>query len=79
MPSIKFSSMLLTVQKQTWFVDFQNGHRGSHLGYQNGMILSILNIYVAPMPPIKFQLIPEDTSFEDFQDGRHGGHLGYRN
>ena len=37
---------------------FQDGHCGSHLGYQNEMILAILNLYVAPMPPIKFQLNP---------------------
>ena len=46
------------------------------------MILAILNLYVAPMPPIKFHSIRlnfwEEMSFEDFQDGRHGGHLGYR-
>ena len=29
---------------------------GGHLGYQNGTISAILNLYVAPMPPIKFQL-----------------------
>ena len=27
-----------------------------HLGYQNETILAILNLYVAPMPPIKFWL-----------------------
>ena len=31
-------------------------NHGGHLGYQNGKILAILNFYVAPMPPIKFQL-----------------------
>ena len=45
------------------------------------MILAILNLYVAPMPSIKFQLnqltVWEEMSFEDFQDGRHG--IGYRN
>ena len=43
-----------TIREQTWFEDFQDGHHGSHLGYQNKMILAILNLYVAPMPPIKF-------------------------
>ena len=33
-------------------------HGGGHLGYQNGTTLSILNLYVAPMPPIKFWLNP---------------------
>ena len=37
------------------------------------MILAILNLYVGPMPPIKFQLNPTysfgEVSFEDFQDG----------
>ena len=35
-----------------WFEEFQNGHHGGHLGYQNGTILAILNLYNAPMPPI---------------------------
>ena len=42
--------------EQMWFENFQDGHHGSHLGYQNGMILAILNLYVTFMPPIKFQL-----------------------
>ena len=45
------------------------------------MILAILNLYVAPMPPITFQLNPTYSLgrdvFEAFQDGRHGGPLGY--
>ena len=28
---------------------------GGQLGYRNGTILAILNLYVAPMPPIKFR------------------------
>ena len=65
-------------------LNFQDGHHGSHLGYQKGTILAILNLYVAPIPPIQFQLNPtyslgEKKSFENFQDGRHGGHVGYRN
>ena len=55
----------------------------SHLEYRNGRFLAILNTYVAPMPPIKFQLNPtmvwEEILFEDFQDGQHGSHLGYWN
>ena len=40
------------------FEVFQDGlHRG-HLGKWNGTILAILNLYVAPMPPIKFRLNP---------------------
>ena len=35
------------------FEEFQNG---GHLGYPNGRILTILNLYVTPMPPIKFRL-----------------------
>ena len=46
---------------------------GDHLGYQNGTILGILDLYVAPMPPIKFQLNPiyslGEMLFEDFQGG----------
>ena len=40
----------------TSFEEFQDGHHGSHLGYWNGMILAILNLYVALIPPIKFRL-----------------------
>ena len=34
------------------FEEFQDGR----LRFRNGMILAILNLYVAPMPPIKFWL-----------------------
>ena len=35
------------------FEEFQDGR---HLGYWNGKILAILNLYVTVMPPIKFRL-----------------------
>ena len=35
------------------FEEFQDGH---HPGYWNGTILVILNLYVTPILPIKFQL-----------------------
>ena len=35
------------------FEEFQDG---GHLGYPNRTILASLNLYVAPMPPIKFRL-----------------------
>ena len=35
--------------------EFQDG---DHLGYRNGTILAIQNLYVAPMPLIKFRLNP---------------------
>ena len=38
------------------FEEFQDGCHGDHLGYRNRMILAILNLYKAPMPPVKFQL-----------------------
>ena len=58
-----------------WFQD---------LGSLNGTILAILNLYVAPMLPIKFLFnltcgLEGEMWFEEFQDGRHGGHLGYQN
>ena len=56
MPPTKFALNLITVREQTWFQDFQDGHSGGHLGYWNRLILAILNLYVAPMPPIKFQI-----------------------
>ena len=40
------------------FEDFQDGHHGGHLGYLNGRILSILNLCVTVMFPIKFWLNP---------------------
>ena len=40
------------------FEDFQDGRRGGCLGYRNGTILAILNLDVAPMPPIKIRLNP---------------------
>ena len=39
-----------------FFEEFQDGRYGGHLGYQNETILAILNLYVAPMPPINFWL-----------------------
>ena len=38
------------------FEEFQDGCHGSHLGFRNGTILAILNLYVTQMPPNKFQL-----------------------
>ena len=63
------------VWEEMSFEEFQYGCHVGHLGYQNGMILAILNFYVAWMPPIKFRLPPlmvwEEMPFEEFQDGRH--------
>ena len=39
-----------------WFEEFQDGCHSDHLGYRNRTILGILNLHVAPMPPIKFGL-----------------------
>ena len=49
MPCIKFQ---LTIWEQITIKDFGCGH----LGYQNKIILAILNLHVAPMPPTKFWL-----------------------
>ena len=38
------------------FEEFQDDHHGGHLGYSKGMILAILNLYVAQMPPTTFWL-----------------------
>ena len=52
------------------FEEFQDGSYGCHLGYQNGTMLAILDLYNAPMPPIKFWL--NLTWFgRRFQDGCH--------
>ena len=41
-----------TVWKKKSFEEFQDG-RGGHLSYRNGTILAILNLFAAPMHPIK--------------------------
>ena len=46
------------VWEEMSFEEFQDGVHGGHLGYQNGTALAILNLYVVPMPPIKFWLNP---------------------
>ena len=39
--------------------EFQDGHHGGHLEYQNGMILAIIMyLCVTVMPPIKLWLNP---------------------
>ena len=59
------------------FEELQDGRHGGHLGYRNKTFLAILNSYVAPVPPIKFQLNPQlgvraEMSFEEFQNGHRG-------
>ena len=46
------------VWEEMLFEEFQDGHRGSHLGYWNGTVLAILNLYVTPMLRIAFWLNP---------------------
>ena len=55
--SHRFGSIRLTVREML-FEEFQDGRHGGYLGYWNGTILTILNLYVTVMPPIKFQLNP---------------------
>ena len=61
-----------------WEMLFQDGLR---LGYENGTILTILNLYVTVMPHSLDSIrltVWEEMLFEEFQDGHHGGHFGYR-
>ena len=51
-----FGSIRLLVWEEMSIEEFQDGCHGGQLGHQNGMILAILNLYVASMPPITFQL-----------------------
>ena len=64
------------VWEEMSFEGFQDGRHGGHLGYQNGMILSILSLHVAPMPPTKFGLnlieFGSRMRFQDFQAGHPG-------
>ena len=54
----KFWLNLTYHSKQMRFEDFQDGHLGGHLRYRNRTILAILNLYVAPMPPINVGFNP---------------------
>ena len=45
--------------------DFQGGCLGGHLGYQDEIILAILNVHVAPMPSTMFRLNPTYRSGAD--------------
>ena len=61
------------VSEEMSFEEFQDGRRGSRLGYRNGTILAILNLHVATMPPTKFQLNPtygSGAGVENVTDGR---------
>ena len=49
-----FGSIRLTVWEEMYFEEFLDGRHGGNLGYQNGMILAIQNLYNSQMPPIKF-------------------------
>ena len=49
------------------FEEFQDDRHVSHLGYQHGTILAILNHHVAIMPPTKFQLNPTYGSGGDVE------------
>ena len=70
------------------FEDLQDGYCGGHRGYHNKMVLPILNLHAAPMPPTKCwaQCLPlsfgsiwltiwEQMRFEGLQDGYLGAHL----
>ena len=50
------------------FEEFQDSHHGGHLGYWNQSILAILNLHVATMPLIKFQLNPTYSSGGDVKN-----------
>ena len=50
------------------FEEFQDGHHGGHLKYQNRTILAILNLHVATMSPTKFQLNPTYGSGGDVEN-----------
>ena len=65
MPPTKFRLNTTYTREQTWFEDFQDGHRGDHLGYRNGTTLAILSLFAAQMPPIKFRL-NQTYDWEDF-------------
>ena len=49
-------SIGITVWEDLSFEEFQDGHRGGHLGCRNGTNLTVLNLHVSLMLPTKFQL-----------------------
>ena len=51
-----FDSIRPMVWEEMWFEELQDGCHGGHLGYLNGRILTILNLCVTVMLPIKFWL-----------------------
>ena len=51
-----FGSIPPTVWEEMLFEVFKDGRHGSHLGYGNRTIFTIMNLYNSPKPPIKFQL-----------------------
>ena len=49
------SHQVLAQSDMVWempFEEFQDGCHGGQLGYQNGMILAILNLFVIAMPQV---------------------------
>ena len=63
-----FGSIRHTVWEEMSFEEFQDGCRGCHLGYRNRMILAILTLNVATMPPTKFQLNRTNESVGDVKN-----------
>ena len=51
-----FGLIRLTIPQQRLFESFEVGRHGDHLGYRKWIILAVLNLHVALMPSIKFQL-----------------------
>ena len=69
-----------TLWEDRSFEEFQDG---GHLWYQNGISLAILNLYNAPMPPVKFWLnltygLGGDVVWR-ISRWPLGGYLSYRN
>ena len=53
-----FGSIWFTIQDRWGLKIFKMATLGGHLRYQTRTILAFLNLYVTPMPPIKFGLNP---------------------
>ena len=58
-----FGSIQVMVWEDMSFEEFQDG---GHIGKWNGTILTILNVYAAPMPPINFFAAILDIRTERF-------------
>ena len=62
------NAIRLSVREKKRKIDFQDGGHGGHLGFPIGMILTIFNLQVTPMPATKFRVNWHFGSGEEVKD-----------